>query len=277
MADVYIAKSVTDLTGLFSDLADVIFADGSQQITAGLNQSALTEGLSSLYGGPGFSGRIGGGSYGPLRVDVDGDAPEMIHWDSPGYLALYPGGDESLVKKIVISRGGTVDVMTGGTVTDFEVKKGYGFASGDVIVTNVRVDGGTYRQFYHATANTAVWIGSGNFTSERSFSGIAAIGHGVEAVWRRQDASATVPTGGTWWVNGTVRWFGGNAGTVNLMHPKACFDMSGVYADCTVTYNGFAEAVARSRFEAVNKGVTITPTVGTVFCGDPDSIQMQTT
>lgn len=273
MADRYVAKSVTDLgTVTIADTDSLFFMEGSQQITAGGNLSALTEGLSSIVGGESFFGHVFGGSYGALRCDVDADAPEEVIWDAPGSITLYPGGDESLVKKITQSAG-LVNVQTGGTVTNWEMMGGTGYATGDVIVTNVRMQGGNYRQGYHATGNTDVWLSSGaTFRSERGFSGVAYVAQGAEAIWRREDASATVPTGGTSYISGHVEWFGGNVGTIYLMHPKASIDMSGVFADATVTVYGYAEAIRNSRFEAKNRAVTITPTFSGVFCGDPDSI-----
>lgn len=139
-----VAAGWSDATG-FADNATLEIRDGQQTITGGLDNSGLTEGITSLDIGPGFSGTIGG-TAGPLKVDVDGSGtPQLRYAASGGALYYQAAGDDNLCARFVNSSAGRA-YLVGGTFTVLELNSGYTQVSDAVTVSSstVYMTGGTH-------------------------------------------------------------------------------------------------------------------------------------
>lgn len=137
------AAGWSDTTG-FADNATLEIRDGQQTITGALDQSGLTEGITSMDVGPGFSGVIGG-TAGPLKCDVDGSGTPQFRYASGGGALYYQAaGDNNLCVKFINSSAGRA-YLTGGTFTTLELNSGYTEISDAVTPTTVNLTGGTLR------------------------------------------------------------------------------------------------------------------------------------
>jgi hypothetical protein len=88
------------------------------QISGGLDLTGFAEGLKSLIITPGAtSGRIGGGTNGPLRVDVDDATASLVSNRGNVELFLRAEGDDNLINNLDVGGSGRV-YMEGGTVTN---------------------------------------------------------------------------------------------------------------------------------------------------------------
>lgn len=151
------AANWSDATG-FADNAVLEIRSGGQTVTAGLDQSGLTEGITSLNIGSEFTGTIGG-TAGPLKCDVDGSGtPYLRNAASGGTLYYQAAGDNNLCVKFIQSGAGS-SYIVGGTVTTLEVNAGYVGVNDSTTLATVNVTGGTFE------ADTAVttlnqWGGS---------------------------------------------------------------------------------------------------------------------
>lgn len=278
MATIFVPKGTTDISGLGIASGDyLMFNEGSQTITAGLDLSGLAAGLIGIGVGPAFTGWIGTGSS-SLRCDVDAGAPnEVLYQAGGGGMYLRPGGGHSLVTKVTHMGIGTIHLTSGGTVTNLEQVRGTTYVPDVVAVTNIFCSGGQIIQAYSGTANTSWRVAGGSLVTGRGFSGTARIGRNSHVIVRREDSSTTLPTGGTWEIAGrddgrhAVEWHGQNVGTVTLLDERASIDMSNVFVDASITILGPAAALRRCRLESKYKHVTITATM-TSYGGDPDSI-----
>lgn len=286
MATLYIAKGDTDLTGNLGTGGDnVIFGEGNQYITGGLNTTgALTNGLANVSVMRRFTGRIGGGSAGPLRLQITG----TLWYDAGGgWLQLYPNGTADTAAKILYTGQGRLEVVSGGTVTNFEQDGGASsFITGDVVVTNAWLGSGESNIKYHATGITLLWVVGGKHTIERKIadSNTAYFGAGY-TIFQREDTSATVPTATSCVLNvadgAVVDWAGGAVGTVNLLGPRSRFFVSKANIDLTIgTVLGDPRAIAASGLPYKSSGTVTTKTGNTVTAttvtpkgGYPESAQ----
>jgi hypothetical protein len=137
------------------------------QISGGLDLTALAEGLKSLIITPGAtSGRIGGGTNGPLRVDVDDATASLVSNRGNVELFLRAEGDDNLINNLDVGGSGRV-YMEGGTVTNSVVTGGVLTANESTVLTNFTATGGSGRIRNNATPITAAVITGGNWTIER--------------------------------------------------------------------------------------------------------------
>jgi hypothetical protein len=260
MAVVKVPKGVTDLTTYGADTDTLQFIEGNQTITAGLNKTTLTEGFTNIYVAETFTGSIGSGA-GALRCDVDAGAPGVFKYHAGGGACYYtPEGDNSLCELLEIISAGTFYLVGSGTVTDCNIARGNLVIPDGTIVTNLYQSGGRTTQGYNGTANTVLWVGGGQFNSQRSCT--TGNIHGAEAIFKREDSSATVGTATTLNIGkGYTKWALGNITTVNLLHPDAYLDLSEVPNDITITtLNGYGQALAKSRLSSKLATVTISTT-----------------
>lgn len=268
MAVVIVPKGVTDLTSYGADTDTLIFMEGNQTVTAGLNKSALTEGFAKIVVAETFTGTIGGAS-GALRCDVDSGSA-VFEYNAGGGACYYnPDGDDNLCDELRIISGGTFYLVNDGTVTNCGIARGNLVCPDGVVITSLYQTGGNTTQGYNATVNANLWVSGGQITSGRGFT--TAYISDAQAIFKREDTSATVGAGGTLNITGPayVKWCGGNITTVNLTHPKAVIDFSEAPNDLTVTnLNGLGQAVAKSRLSSKVATVTITNTSTLVGSAD---------
>lgn len=286
MARIYVGKGVTDLstTGV-ANTDDLVFMEGSQEVTAGLNLSGFAAGLATLECGPRFTGNIGTASAGPLRCDVDSGASLVTLKNGGGNVMLYPGGGSSLISRIKQLGQANLYLMTGGTVTNLELGASCRYASvtGDVIVTNYRQSGGeAYVQWI--TANSAIQtiiVDGGTVNFERfldgNFTGCSALISDGYVLVRRTDTSSTLPTATdgsstahTRVCGGTLDWQGGNMDTLTVTG-DGVFDAWNAPAAFTINVLNITEkAMKRSRFKS--RHATVTVTTANIYNGETDNL-----
>lgn len=267
MSIAYVPKGTTDITAYGSDTNELHFVEGGQTVSAGLNKSALTEGFSKIFVAETFTGVIGGAT-GALLADVDSGAGLFKYHAGGGACYYTPQGDNNLCLELEIVTAGTFYLVSSGTVTKLGIARGTLVTPDGVVVTSHYQTGGTTTQGYNATVNTNLWVGGGQFNSGRGFT--TAYVNDANAIFKREDTSATVGAGGTLTIGkGYAKWCGGNITTVNLVHPDARIDLSEAPADLTITtLNGFAQAISKSKL--VSKGATVTISTTNTLVGTAD-------
>jgi len=263
MATQYISKSTTDLTGALTTDNVVVFSEGSQQVTGGMDQSGLANGLAQLLLESRFTGTIGGGAAGPLIVDVDVSPGIVRNNAGGGALYIKPGGGNTLITTLEQVGAGATYVQSGGTVTTAGCARGMLSITTDVICTNLAVIGGTCIQAYKATVNTLLICKGGTLRTGRGIT----TGHFADKCdveFSREDTSATLPVATT--INlfgGRVKWRGGNITTLNYF--GGFLDITEAPADLTITnLNGTSDQLAASGL-TMAAGGTITSRTGAVI------------
>lgn len=252
MADRYIAKGTTTLSTVTNG-DSAIFGEGEQTVDGGTDLSGLST-LVDIIVKRAFTGRI---------VDLTFDNSGVVWYDAGGgSMSIVANGTlTEIIAKVWHTGLGVLTAKTAGTITEWQQNNGTGYIQDTIIVTNIRLSGGTLNQKYKTDANTAVIVAGGQFNTGRPVTTLTATG-GVTVV-RREDSSATVPTATTVTVDGpaVVRWAGGNITTLNLNHPKAVFDWSDAPAALTITnLNGFAEAIYKAGLPTAGGGTAVNKT-----------------
>lgn len=270
---VYLPKGTTDLGTLASlNNETLIVAEGSQTVTAGLDQSALAADVENIFIGERAAVSFRGTSGAFLKCSI---GTLFLIKSAGGRIYYTPVGTGTTTTCARLKNIGAAQVFLagGGTVVNLEIG-GAGFVdiADDTNVTNIYMSGGSCNQLYKSTANTDWIIGDGaSFTTGRGWSGTARIGGGASVVVAREDTSATLPTGATLeMAGGTLSWRGGNITTIN-----ACGDAALDFGDApnalTITNLTVTRGVLeRSRFKS--KFATITITNLYVKCSERDEI-----
>lgn len=252
MASVYVPKGTTDLSGLGIANGDSVYImEGDQSIVSGTNLSGLTT-LVDVVVGPGFTGNI---------VDLQCDLSGVFRYEAGGGSCslIANGTSTEIIAKVEAVGYGRLELKTAGTFTEVQVGSGDVLIRDAVDVTNIRQTGGKVQQYYKSTANTGLTIAGGTFLSGRGFSGTANISGGT-AIFRREDSSATVPTGGTLNLTGNPRlkWVGGNITALNLLSPNVWPDFTEIVAALTITdLTGFAAAIYKAGLPVAASGTAI--------------------
>lgn len=241
MANRYVAKGTTDLSTVgIANNDSVYFLEGEQTVTAGMNLSALLTPVDIIFG-PSFAGYVP-----DLQCDLSG----VLRYEAGGGAVglIVDGTTTEIVAKVEHVGAGLLTAKTSGTITEWQQASGRGVIQDSVIATNIRMNGGDLTQYYKSTLNTGWTISGGTFKTGRGFTGTADI-TGGNVIVRREDSSATLPTGVTLNISGPakVKWAGGNITTLNLLHPEAMVDFTEIPAAITITsMTGFAKAIYRA-------------------------------
>lgn len=251
-ADRYFPKGTTDLSTVTTTNGDSFyFLEGDQTVTAGMDFSALTTLVDVIFG-PSFAGYVP-----DLQFDISG----VLHYEANGgSVGFTPNGTSTeVIAKVEHVGHGKLTAKSAGTVTEWQQRSGKGIIQDSVTVTNIRLTGGDLTQYYKSTLNTGWTIGGGNFYTGRGFSGNAFI-TGGNIVVRREDSSATVPTGAQLYLSGpcNVKWAGGNITKLWLLHPDAKIDLTEIPAAMTITdIEGFAGAIYSAGLPTAASGTAI--------------------
>ena len=278
MANIAIPRGTSDLTGLIADTNTVLINEGDQAITLGLDQSALTEGVAGWYVGPGFTGRIGGGSDGALKVDVDSGASATMDYAAGGGSMTYrPNGDNNLCIQLFSRSRGKLYLVDGGTVTDLHCSSGYTSVGESVVVTTLLQSySADVKIGYNATVVTTGTISGGTLNSARGFTTLNCYGGSAPStinLTRENLNLTTTPAVTTLNIYNTLVKLNtaSNITTVNLYGPDAMLDLSGTPAAFTITtLNGDPWAIKRSKLKSMY-GVTITITTTNYKFGPSDA------
>ena len=198
MATKYLAEGATTFAspawsgGAIADTNDLVISYPFGIVSAGLDQSALTEGIASLWIKPGATaGRIGGGAAGSFIVDADVTTGSFVANYGNVELYLTAGGDESLIQN-VDSGAGTTN-LTGGTVTNVTSSGGVINANASTVITNLVGVGGSGTIEYNATAITAAEFYGGFWTIKRAVTSLTVSGNAV-VVYDPDDAATLAGT-----------------------------------------------------------------------------------
>lgn len=266
MANVSIARGTTDLTGLLADTNQAFFNEGDQNVTLGLDYHTLTEGLAGLYVGPGFTGNIGGGSAGPLLVDIDSGASATLDYAAGGGSITYqPNGDNNLCIIAYNRSRGKMYLVSGGTVTDLHCSSGYTSVGEAVLVTTLLQSySADVKVGYNATAITTGTISGGTLNSARGFTTLNCYGGTTPPIitlTRENQSLSTTPAVTTLNVYNCVCKLNTASAvtTVNLYGPDAMLDLSSTPASFTLsTLNCDPWSYKRSKLKSMYGGVTVT-------------------
>jgi len=131
MAAIIVGKGVTDLTTLgIADHDTIQFSEGGQTITdsAQATLSGLTDGLAGIFFDPFYTGTIPDSMA--LKCDVDyGSDPIVVYKASGGSVSLWPAGGSGVITKVNHFGAGNINIVSGGTVTNWEQASGLGYLS----------------------------------------------------------------------------------------------------------------------------------------------------
>jgi len=189
----------------FADSATLLVPGGSASVTAGLDWSALTTGISYLKIADRFSGNIGTASV-PLIVDADATATEWtsaastssrIEHYGTGTLYVKAGGGSSRVSNLFQAGTGRT-VLTDGTATYLNVLAGTMQVGPAATASNVRLLGGSSTLGTKTAAGTQLDVVAGSHTIQRPFTTINVYGGVLNVnVYYAAAASSITIYGGT--------------------------------------------------------------------------------
>lgn len=182
MATKYLAAGATTFASpawsgaAIADTNDLVIEYPFGTITAGLDQSVLTEGINSLWIKPGATaGKIGGGSAGSFIVDADVGSTSFVANYGNVEMYLTAGGDEALIQNLDAGAGQTH--LTGGTVANVTVSGGTVNANASTVITRLIAVGGSGTIEYNATAITEAEITGGTWTIKRAVTTLTVSGN----------------------------------------------------------------------------------------------------
>ena len=202
------AANWSDATGFDDDAVLLITEEGSQAITAGLDQTgATTTGIHSLRGGGQFRGTVGG-SGANLQVEIQTSAgisgPNLHISSGTWYVAAVTTTLDSAVVD-----GGTVYFNGTSTIAKLVVQAGARVVIGEGVTVTTLINAGGSVKAADGTAFTTARVTGGNLTSEREATTLDAFGGSV-ALDSRAGNSGTINNSG-----GLVRCLSGDVGTYN--------------------------------------------------------------
>ena len=207
------AANWSDSTG-FADNATLEikypFGDGSP-VTAGLDQSGLTEGIDSLDISAGARGQIGNNGT-SLEVDADSATSDYVRNRGNVTLYLAASGDDDLIQNFDFG-GRSRNFLTDGTFTNITGDGGELTVTESAVVTNFYAAGGSGVIKYNSTEITTAVITGGTWTIERGVNTLY-VGEGARVIYDPDDSVSH--TGNTLDISGgVIDWRFGAIPTIN--------------------------------------------------------------
>lgn len=233
MATEYIVEGVTTFAAAgwsgsgLADSNDFIVDKRIGPVTAGLDQSGLTEGIESIDFTPAGRGQVGSAGA-PFKIDVDASSDAFFRAMGDWLIYYEADGDDNLCQNMHVGQGATVYIV-GGTVTNLTMSGGRVVVEAGAIVTNVRKDGGTLVMEYNSTAVTLIEDLGGTTTIKRPYTTLN-MGHRASIRDERETGAATTVNqrGGTYTaVRGDVANFNGYAGTLDCSQAGEAIALGG--------------------------------------------------
>lgn len=224
MADIIV--DTTDTIPAVANLDNVYFVKGGTNVTAGLDLSALLEGVTNIYVARDWTGNIGSSST-SLKTDVDGAATSVFRYGAGGGACWYtPNGDNNLATLVRNVGKGTLTVNGTGTLTTFEAGNGQTILGGNITATTIRIggEGKVDLQSTSGTAPTTVEITGGFFKTARGATTLSIYG-GAAVVEAATNAITTINyAGGNLFLaqSGTITTLNilaGNASSIRVGRP----------------------------------------------------------
>lgn len=275
MATVNVPKGTTDFGTLSSFSGNsVMFGEGNQTITAGLDQSGLATPIVNID------------VLQPCAVSVRGSSGSFFKFSLTGVMTMKgqggawyvtpngaQGGNAAVnqIARIKNIGGNQLYLAGGGTAVRLENGgAGYTSIADDTDCTTLVIDGGQVDQLYKSTANTTVHVSNGSFNTGRPIT--TGYFWGGQTLVKREDSGSTAPTGGTLYVGGNslVKWCGGNITTLYLFG-NARIDLSDVPAACTISTLYASRAALRNSILR-GRSYTVTVSSSTIYADDNDAI-----
>jgi hypothetical protein len=173
MATKYLAEGATTFAspawsgGAIEDTNDLVIERNFGSVQAGLNQSALTDGINSLWIKDNVTSGTIGGPGGSFIADADISSASFV--SNFGAVSLYyaSGGDDTLCQNFNCG-GASRNWLTGGIFTNIGVAGGSIAVNESSVVTNIYGSAGGGTLEYNATKPTlAVFTAATGWSSGR--------------------------------------------------------------------------------------------------------------
>ncbi len=249
----FAAASWSDATG-FADDATLIVESGQQTISAGLDNSGLTNGISYLHVRSGFTGEIGSASS-PLLTKFRSTyttKPNLILEGGTMYLTMSNTCNQILVL------GGRL-ILVSGTVTLLEVRSGYLVRGGTVTATTADVQGGDFQD----GAENSTTIGTLHVgTATAIVRGVVTTANTYEGGNLTLDHASGITTGNLY--GGRMNLLRGGATTINGR--RGLLDVRKATRDQTI---GTLNQWPRFLYESTGSASTNTVTTSVLKVGGP--------
>lgn len=250
MADVFVPAGTTNLGGLSIDNNDtVIFAEGSQHVTSGLNLTTVASGL-TIEAGPGFTGSVGGAS-GSLRFDG-----ATLNWKAGGgELHIQP----TSAQNYNIVGGARVEIKGGGTVNTLDTACPFTRVTEDVAVGNIKKRGGDMVVSHNSTKLQSIRAAGGSLTCERGLSGVAILADSQTIIGRLQSQLSAPAIDGSLFtvVAGLLDFRTLSASTIGLQAHNTRINAGKVQNALTLSGDIDAASAYRSNLASAFASVTI--------------------
>lgn len=223
------AANWSDATGLVEDSTAVI-SEGSQSIVSALDQSAVTNGIDTLDILPGFTGRIGSSSAGPLKLRAtNGTKNRVTYRAGGGVLYLQAAGSGGNTITTFWKSSPAAAYLLGGAFTNIVLGQGPLDISESTTGTTLELKGGSAIVRYNSNVYTTVNVHSGSHILMRGATTLNVYSGNVTI-----DAS----TGAFATINvlnplSTVRFL--SSGTVTAINVNGRVDFSGLRRETTFT------------------------------------------
>lgn len=224
-----------------ADSATLVVPGGNtnSDVTASLDWSALTTGISYLKISEKFSRNIGTASA-PLILDADAtdtqwtsaaSTSSRIEHYGTGWLYVKAGGSSTKITNLFQYGAGGHTVLTDGTVTYLTVANGFAQVEASATVTNGRLHGGSATFGTKTTAGTALDVSGGSHTIQRPFTTINVYAGTLNVNVYNAGAASSINIYG-----GTVNLTGhGNTAITAVTMWGGYLDLSGLRVDTTIT------------------------------------------
>jgi hypothetical protein len=206
-----------------SSTDDVFLLTTSQDITLGLNQSAIT--LASLTISRGFGGSIGSASA-PLQINVSG----TLTYAGSGSYAKING---TIATANIDRTGSGTFYLSGGTWTTTTVSAGRVLVDGAAVLTTFRDISGEIGEIpWNATAITLLENEAGVVVCKRT---VTTLTNAAKATTTIEQDGTNAPASTTVNNRGLLRWNSSGTVTTGNNYPAATWDNSQTEYSYTVT------------------------------------------
>ena len=230
------AANWSDATGLVEDSTAVI-SDGSQTIASDLDQSAVTNGIDTLDILPGFTGRIGSASAGPLKLRATNGATNRVTYRAGGgVLYLQAAGSGGNTITTFWKSSPAAAYLLGGAFTNIVLGQGPLDISESATGTTLELKGGSSIVRYNASGYTTVNVHSGSHVLMRGSTTVNVYGGNLII----DASSGTFTTINVLNPDSNVRFL--SSGTVTTLNNNGRVDLSGLKRSTTFTNTTYGPA-----------------------------------
>ena len=167
MADVLVEDSAS--LGTVANTDSIYVVSGTQDIVTNVDQSALAGGLTIVDVAPRFTASFGTLSV-PFKADID-QGSGIFRFAGSGQCFYHAGGGSAVCTKLRVLNG-TMNLITGGTITTAECMRGRMISAAAVTITTLLVGGADVRiEGTTGTASTTVEMTDGSLYMRKGIAG----------------------------------------------------------------------------------------------------------